>query len=602
MNNPSCLIDARELSFQLYDVLDVETLTRRAWFADHDRTTFDSALEMARKLAEERFRPHHRKSDLEEPRVVDGRVRLIPEIAAAINDFASSGLLAAHHGYAAGGMQLPWVVAQACYAHFHAANVATFAYCFLTIAAANLLDAFGSAEQKQRYMRPMLSGRFLGTMCLSEPQAGSSLADIRTRATPLGGSRYRITGSKMWISGGEHELSENIVHLVLARTDGAPPGVKGISLFLVTRRRLRPDGGPGELNDVVLGGLNHKMGYRGTINTALNFGERGDCIGELVGEPHRGLAYMFHMMNEARIVVGMSAAALGLAGFRVSLDYARQRPQGRLPQAKDPSAPPVMIIKHADVRRLLLEQKAYAEGALALGLYCARLLDEQKTVEETSARERAGALLDVLTPIMKAWSSEWCLRANSNAIQVLGGYGYTRDFPVEQYYRDNRLNPIHEGTNGIQAIDLLGRKASMNDGQAVRTVATTMRVDIEAANALSAVAAHAAQLDRALALLQDTTATVAAARARLGDALPLSNATSYLDLFGHVVIAWMWLRQATAAATRIQNGAPGLRDFYLGKLHTARFFFRHELPRVEHCAKLVAGLDDTCLTMQDTWF
>jgi butyryl-CoA dehydrogenase len=595
------LIDPRELAFQLYDVLDVEALTRRDIFAEHDRATFDAALETSRAIAEERFRPHHRISDVDEPRIVDGRVRLPPEVSDAVRAVAGAGLFAATHSSAHGGMQLPWTVAQACYAHFHACNVATFAYCFLTTAGANLLDTFGSAAQRERYMRPMLAGRFFGTMCLSEPQAGSSLADITTRATPLPDGRYRIRGSKMWISGGEHELADNIVHLVLAKIDGAPAGVKGISLFVVPRRRLDDAGEPDADNGVVLAGLNHKMGYRGTVNTVLQLGERGDCIGELVGEPHRGLAYMFHMMNEARVVVGMGAAALGLAGYRVSLEYARQRPQGRSADAKDPASPPVPIIRHADVRRLLLEQKAYAEGALALGLYCARLVDEQKTAPEESDRRRAGLLLDLLTPVMKAWSSDWCLRANSNAIQVLGGYGYTRDFPVEQFYRDNRLNPIHEGTNGIQAIDLLGRKAAMNGGEAVRVLATAMRADMHAASDIASAAELALQLERALVLLEDTTATTQAARTRVGDARVLGNASAYLDLVGHVVIAWMWLRQAVAASRLIRSDSDA-KDFRAGKLQAARFFFRHELPRIEHWARLVSGFDDTALAMRDEWF
>ena len=600
------LIDTRELAYQIYDVLDVESLTRRPAFSEHARETFDAALEASRRLAEEKFRPHYRTSDLDEPRLVDGQVRLPPEVGAAVAAFSRSGLMAAGSPLEMGGMQLPWTVAQACYAHFHAANVATFAYCFLTIAAANLMSVFATAAQQRQYMEPLLAGRYLGTMCLSEPQAGSSLGDIRTRASPRADGQYRINGAKMWISGGEHELSENIIHMVLARIEGAPAGVKGISLFIVPRWRIDSEAGsPGAngagdrvANGVKLAGLNHKMGYRGTVNTVLNFGEPGECIGELIGEPNRGLACMFHMMNEARVVVGMGAVALGLAGYRASLEYARQRPQGRPAQNKNPASPPVMIIEHADVRRLLLEQKAYAEGALALGLYCARLVDEQKTAPELAERERAGRLLDILTPVMKAWSSDWCLRANWNAIQVLGGAGYTRDFPVEQYYRDNRLNPIHEGTNGIQAIDLLGRKVSMQGGAAFAELAGAMRAEARTASRGPAVAGLAAQLEAAIVLLEKTTGAL------IGMTGPAAtgNASTYMDLVGHIVIAWMWLRQAVASSRLIEACGPEMRAFHEGKLHAAKYFFRWELPVVEHKAALLLAGDVSGISMRDEWY
>ncbi len=339
---------------------------------------------------------------------------------------------------------------------FQAANVGTSGYPFLTMANANLLLAHGSPEQIETWVGPMLEGRYFGTMCLSEPGAGSSLADVTTRAEPQPDGTYRLFGNKMWISAGEHELSENIVHLVLARVAGAPDGVKGLSLFIVPK--VLPDG---TRNDVTLAGLNHKMGFRGTTNTLLNFGEKGGAVGDLVGEEGRGLAAMFHMMNEARIGVGLGAMALGYTGYLKSLQYAKERLQGRAPGA---AGTPVPIAEHADVKRMLLAQKSYVEGALALLLYCSRLVDEEKTAETADERDAAHLLLDVLTPIAKSWPSQWCLAANDLAIQVHGGYGYTRDYDVEQHYRDNRLNPIHEGTHGIQGQDLLGRKVVMQGG------------------------------------------------------------------------------------------------------------------------------------------
>jgi butyryl-CoA dehydrogenase len=442
-------------------------------------------------------------------------------------------------------------------------------------------------------------------MCLSETQAGSSLADVATRAEPDGdspfGPRFRLFGSKMWISAGEHEVTENIVHLVLARMPGAPAGVKGISLFIVPRRLIDAGGASGERNDVVLAGLNHKMGYRGTVNTLLNFGEgryrpegRPGAIGYLVGEPHRGLACMFHMMNEARIGVGLGAVALGYAGYLESLDYARNRPQGRPLASKDPATPQVPIIEHADVRRMLLAQKAYVEGGLALALYCARLVDEENTAEGDAERAEAHLLLEILTPIAKSWPSQWCLAANDLAIQVLGGYGYTRDYPVEQLYRDNRLNPIHEGTHGIQALDLLGRKVSMQGGRALELLGRRVAATIDAARATgdTDLGAWAETLAGALARVGQTTSRLYAAR---DPERFLANASAYLEAFGHVVTAWLWLAQALVA-----HGKAG--EFYDGKRQACRYFFRWELPRTGPQFDLLDSLDETTLAMRDAWF
>ena len=474
------ILSRRDLAFLLYEWLNVEALTQRARYSEHSRETFDAALDTAERIATELFAPHARKSDLNEPQFDGERVTLIPEIRQALDAFVAAGLMAAEHDEAFGGMQLPLTVAKAVFAYFKGANVATSGYALLTVGNANLLLAHGSPALVDAFVRPELAGRFFGTMCLSEPQAGSSLSDITTRAeferdSPLG-PQYRLTGNKMWISAGEHELSDNIVHLVLAKVPGADgklvPGTRGISLFAVPKRLVAVAGSGaeshvtlGERNDVALAGLNHKMGYRGTTNCLLNFGEgkfrpegRSGAIGYLVGEPGRGLAAMFHLMNEARVSVGLGAAMLGYTAYLHALEYARGRPQGRPigPEGKDPAQPQVPIIRHADVKRMLLAQKSYAEGALALNLYCARLLDEERTAETAADREEATLLLEILTPIAKSWPSQWCLEGNALAIQVHGGYGYTRDYMVEQFYRDNRLNAIHEGTHGIQALDLLG--------------------------------------------------------------------------------------------------------------------------------------------------
>ena len=600
----SKLLNRRDLDFILYELLDVEALTRRPRFAEHSRETFDAALETAATIAEEKFAPHNRKADLNEPRFEGGRVHIIPEVKPALDAFSQAGFIAATQDAELGGMQLPVTVAQACFAWFNAANVSTAAYPFLTIANANLIRAFGTPAQKARYLPALLTGRFFGTMCLSEPQAGSSLSDIRTTAILQPDGSYRLTGNKMWISAGEHELSENIVHLVLARIKDAPPGVKGISLFIVPKFRVNDDGSLGSRNDVALAGLNHKMGFRGTTNCVLNFGEQGGAWAELIGEPHKGLACMFRMMNEARIGVGLGATVLGYTGYLHALAYARERPQGRLPGAKDPNAPQVRIIEHADVRRMLLAQKAYAEGALALCLYCARLVDDANTADEPRVRKEAKLLLEMLTPIAKAWPSQYCLEANSLAIQVHGGYGYTREYPVEQFYRDNRLNPIHEGTNGIQALDILGRKAGMQDGAAVQLLAREISMTAREAVACDSeeLRASGTTLNEALDRMIQVTRNLLCVSGRGEADLALANASVYLDLVGHTVVAWIWLRQALVAVKKVGTAQEADRDFYQGKLQACAFFFRWELAKTRQWAELLDRLDSTCLDMQDGWF
>jgi alkylation response protein AidB-like acyl-CoA dehydrogenase len=598
------LINRRDLAFVLYELLDTESLAARPRFADHSRATFDAALDTAHRIAAEHFAPHNRKADLNEPTFDGERVHIIPEVRQALRVFCEAGLMAAGRDYEQGGMQLPVTLVQACMALFNAANVSTAAYPFLTIANANLLERFGAPEQKANYLPHLLSGRFFGTMCLSEPQAGSSLSDIRTRAQPQPGGSYLLTGNKMWISGGEHDLAENIVHLVLARIPGSPAGVKGISLFLVPKYLVNDDGRLGVRNDVALAGLNHKMGYRGTTNCVLNFGERGGAVGYLVGEPHKGLACMFHMMNEARIGVGLGAVMLGYSGYLHALAYARERVQGRPPAAKDPNAPPVRIIEHADVRRMLLAQKAYVEGGLALCLYAARLVDEQLTGQSERARSEAHLLLEILTPIVKSWPSQWCLEANSLAIQVHGGYGYSREYPVEQLYRDNRLNPIHEGTHGIQALDLLGRKAGMLDAAALQLLMREIQISVRAARKCDSpeLQQFAEQLNGAVDSLMETTRKLLCAGANGEAELSLANASVYLEMAGHMVVAWIWLKQALVAVARLPEAGGADRDFYQGKLQACAYFFRWELPKTGHQNELLNNLDRTCFEMQDGWF
>jgi alkylation response protein AidB-like acyl-CoA dehydrogenase len=602
----SKILSRRDLDFLLYEWLDAEALTQRPRYADHSRDTFNAALDTCEQIATDLFAPHNKKNDQQEPTFDGETVHIIPEVKAALKVFCDSGLMAAAQDYELGGMQLPILVEKAGLAYFKGANIGSSAYPFLTIGNANTLLKCGTQQQIDTFVKPMLAGRFFGTMCLSEPQAGSSLSDITTRAERQEDGTYRLKGNKMWISGGEHELSENIVHLVLAKIPDADgkliPGVKGISLFIVPKKLVNADGTLGERNDVVLAGLNHKMGYRGTTNCLLNFGEgkfkpqgKAGAIGYLVGEPHKGLSYMFHMMNEARIGVGLGAVTLGYTGYLHSLEYARERPQGRHPMAKDPTQPQIPIIQHTDIKRMLLAQKAYVEGGLALNLYCARLVDEERTSDSDDERRHATLLLDILTPIAKSWPSQWCLEANSLAIQIHGGYGYTREYNVEQFYRDNRLNPIHEGTHGIQGLDLLGRKVTMQNGAAFKALGMEVQKTIAKALAVPALANYAKALGAALQRIEAVTRTLYGA----GDMnKTLANASVYLEAFGHTAVAWIWLEQALRSVDKTGHDA----DFYNGKLQACAFFFKWELPKVQPQLDLLESIDTTTLDMQDNWF
>ena len=596
------LLSARNLAFELYEVLDAEALTRRERFAEHSRETFDAALSTARSIAEKYFAPHNRKGDEHEPRYENGEAVLIPEVKPAVDAFLEAGFLNANRDFEAGGMQLPTLLSQACFAHFQAANAGTTAYPFLTMGAANLIESFGSDEQKRLFLQPMIDGRFFGTMALTEPHAGSSLADIRSRAEPAADGSYRLRGNKIFISGGDHPLSENIVHMVLAKLPDAPPGVKGISLFIVPKFLVNADGSLGERNDVTLAGLFHKMGWRGTTSTALNFGDNGNCVGYLVGKPHQGLACMFQMMNEARIGVGMGAVMLGYAGYLYSLDYARQRPQGRLPDNKDPSTAAVPIIAHSDVKRMLLAQKAYVEGAFDLGLYSARLFDDSHTAETPEARQQAHELLDLLTPIVKSWPSEFCLKANELAIQILGGHGYTREYPVEQYYRDNRLNPIHEGTHGIQSLDLLGRKLAQNGGAGLKQLVRLIAGTCERAHQHPSLDNLRQPLEQLLNRLQGVTLGLLGDLATGKVNAALANSALYMKAFGHCVVGWRWLEQAIRAEQGLATASEADRDFYRGKLQAARFFLTWEVPPCHNDLALLEARDDTCLSMHEEWF
>ena len=588
----SRIVNRKDLDFLLYDVLNMEAVLQNERYSSYDRDSIYAMFDTAQQIAEDLFLPTAAEIDAFEPQFENGKAITHPSIKPALKAFAEAGLFALGIAEKDGGLQAPNMVQHAIDGMFYAANISAIGYALLTNAASRMLAEAGSDVQKAMYLPPLLEGRWFGTMCLSEPHVGSSLSDIRTKATPLGDNRYTISGTKMWISGGEQDISENIVHFVLAKIPGGPAGVKGISLFIVPKIRVDENGELTDHNNITLAGLNHKMGYKGTTNTLLNFGESGETIGWLIGEEHHGLAYMFQMMNDARVGVGLGAVMLGLAGYLHSLDYARERLQGRHPAQKDPQSPQVPIIEHADIKRLLLTQKAYVEGAQCFAFYCASLLDRVAIATNPDEKQAVSLLLDLITPIAKSWPSEFCLEANKHAIQVLGGAGYTKDHPVERHYRDNRLNPIHEGAHGIHGIDILGRKVRMKDGAAMKVLKTEIDATLAQAADFESLHAECEALKDAVDTLNSATQSILN-----HDNLDhqLANATLYLDAFGHVLIAWMWLKQGVEIS---RPDSPHTNTpFARGKLQAMRFFFRYELPKAYHQLNIAKSMDMTCADM-----
>jgi alkylation response protein AidB-like acyl-CoA dehydrogenase len=599
---PAPIVSRRDIEFFLYEMFDIESLTTRERYQDHDRESFDAAIDIAQAIAEKYYLPIQSKVDRNEPTFDGNKVHIIPEIKVGLDAVIAAGLTAPTTDYEMGGMQLPQIAASGAFAYLSAAASTSLGYLSLTHANCNLIEAYGSPEQIEKWVTPQREGRFFGTMAMTEPGAGSGLGDLTTSATKEEDGTYRVKGNKIWISGGDHDLSENIVHLVLARVKGAPKGVKGISLFIVPKFLVNDDGKVGEQNEVALAGLFHKMGGRGHTSTALSFGEQDGAVAYLVGEENKGLMYMFHMMNEARILVGTGAALTALTGFQYSLDYAKGRPQGRLLSSKDPLAPPVNIIEHPDVRRMLLTQKAYSEGAYALCLYGHQLADDEKTAPTESEKKHASTILNFLTPIIKSWPSEWGPKSNDLAIQVLGGHGYVNEHPVEMFYRDNRLNPIHEGTTGIQSLDLLCRKVPMNDFKGYQAFLTEMYDTVDCAQSHEKLQLYAQQLKDTLDNLKAVTTAVLDASKTQNIDMVFSNSVSYLNMFGHITIAWLWLRQAEVA-TKALDKTPHSDDekFYNGKIQAMKYFFNSELPLTYHWGNLVKNIDSASFDTHPDW-
>ena len=603
----------RDLRFHLYEVIKAENLTRLPHFADHDRQSFDMVLETAGQIGETLLRPLLTVMDRDEPQLVNGKIRVHPQMRAIIKRFGDDGWINAPFTYDEGGQQLPATIMNAATFIFGAANYSASVFPFLTSGAANLLRSFGSPELVAMFTPKMYSGEWQGTMALTEPDAGSSLSDIITSAeapnpaqagqAPLG--EYRIRGQKIYISAGDHDACDNVVHLMLAKIKGGPTGAKGISLFAVPQKRLDASGTLVD-NDVQTAGVYHKMGYKGAPIAHLMVGSVDGAVGYLVGEPHQGLRYMFQMMNEARVGVGMNAVSIGTAAYYASLQYARERPQGRLVGAKTAGSPQVPIIHHADVRRMLLFQKAVLEGSLGLLLQCSYYADVAHAGEGEAA-QHAALLLDLLTPVAKSYPSEMGCLTTSAAVQILGGAGYTTDFPVEQFYREARIHPIHEGTTGIHGLDLLGRKVTQYGGKSVQLLMVEMQQAIREAQATNTpepggapLTYLASQLDEAISQLTKTTTYLLGLGAN--PAVMLADATLYLELFGIVTIAWQWLRQATVAQTALSTAQGDDAAFYQGKLMAARYFYEYELVKTHSLAQRLQSKDKVTLEMQGEWF
>jgi butyryl-CoA dehydrogenase len=597
MANP--LLSDRDVEFLLFELFDAEALCGLPHFADHSRETFELYLASAKKLAREVLFPAYRPFDEAPPVLEQGRVKVHPLLSEVLPRMIELGIIAATRPVEVGGQQLPVLVACMANAYLMAANAGAYGFIGLTSGAGRLIESFGSEALKREYMDPMYEGRWTGTMALTEPQAGSSLSDVQTHATPTDDGYYLIRGSKIFISGGDQDVTENIVHLLLARIDGAPPGIKGVSLFAVPR--LRREGEELVPNDVAVTGVIHKIGWRGLPSLALDYGENGDCRGWLVGEPHQGIRYMFQMMNEARLMVGVNGAATSSAAYHEALAYAADRPQGRRLGEKDPTQPQVPIIEHADVRRMLLRQKAIVEGGLSLLAECARLSDLSEHTTDDAERKRAGLLLDLLTPIAKTFPAERGFEANALAVQIHGGYGYSSEYLPESWLRDQKLNSIHEGTTGIQSLDLLGRKVMGHGGQSLFALRDELVATVADARAAGVDDEWCGRLEGALAALGSVTEHLGGLGMQGDVAGMLLHSADYMDLFSTVVIGWQWLKQAAVAKPGLDAGR-ATPAFYEGKLCAAQYWINTELPRAGYLAALCRSGEDSYARIKPEWF
>ena len=595
-SNP--LLSDRDVAFVLFEVLDAEALCANSYFAEHSRETFELFLDNARRLAREHFFPAYRPMDEQPPRLVDGAVILHPRAKELYARLVELGMLNASRPESVGGAQLPNTVGVLASMYLMAANLHVFGFAMLTTGAAHLLESFGDQWCKTELMQRMYAGQWTGTMALTEPHAGSSLGDVTTKATPTDAGHYLIKGSKIFISGGDHDLTDNVVNMTLARIEGAPSGTRGISLFAVPKRRL--EGTDLVDNDLHTAQMIHKIGWRGLPSLALSYGEDDDCHGWLVGEPNKGLGYMFQMRNGARIFVGAHGVATASVAYHESIAYALERTQGRPIGDKSRTGAQVPIVEHADVRRMLLRQKAIVEGGMCLIATTARYLDLSEASDRPEERERADAIVGLLTPVAKSFPAERGFESNTLAVQIHGGYGYTIEFLPESWLRDQKLNSIHEGPTGIQGLDLLGRKVVGAGGHHLRALVGDVRTGIERARQAGVQAAWCDALGAATETIVEVTMTLAG-KGMAGDSdAMMAHSADYLDMFSTWVVAWMWIEQA-AAAERGLRGAPA-DAFYSGKLCAAQYWFATEVPRIAVLAALCVSGEDSYQRMQPDWF
>ncbi|MFZ5917999.1 MAG: acyl-CoA dehydrogenase [Chloroflexota bacterium] len=595
-------VSKRNLEFLLYEVFDALSLTGREYYRQHDREMFDMILGTALEMAQDLFYPILGEMDRQPPQLIDGQVRVHPAVRDIMKKFGEGGWIGAIYDEQVGGSQLPLMIDNACNFVFAAANYSACVYPGLSKGAAGLILSFGSQELIETYVPQLLSGEWQGTMALTEPQAGSSLTDITTTAEPTGDGYYLLRGRKMFISAADHDGVDNVVHLMLAKIPGGPPGVKGISLFVVPQNRVESDGRL-RPNDVSTTEIYHKLGYRGAPIVALSLGEAGDCRGYLVGQAHQGLRYMFQMMNEARLGVGMGATAIASAAYYAALEYTQERPQGRRLGEKDPAQPQVPIIEHADIKRMLLFQRAVVEGSLSLLTQCSRYADLARVLPPGEEKEKSELLLDILTPVAKSYPSEMGILAVSASLQCFGGYGYCEDFPVEQYYRDMRIHPIHEGTTGIHGLDLLGRKVTLHGGREFALYQAELAATIAAARDVADLSAYADRLDAALAELKRVTEHLLGLARTAGPERFLADATVYLEMFGLVTIAWQWLVQGLAARRGLDGDCSAVdANFYRGKLAVLRYFYGYELPKTLGLAAVLTQADGLTVGLDNDLF
>jgi butyryl-CoA dehydrogenase len=596
-------VSGRNLKFLLYEVFGAESLTRYDYYREHNRKTFDMVINEALKLSKNLLYPVFTGMDRNPPELADGKVKVHPSVKTIMNEFGMGGWIAGRMPYEQDGNQLPHLIANACDFIFAAANYSAGVYPGLSAGAAHLIESFGSRELFNIYALHILAGKWQGTMALTEPEAGSSLADITTAAEPTANGCYLIRGQKIFISAGDHDGVENIVHLMLVRIKDAPPGIKGISLFVVPKNRIDENG---QLisNDVITSGIYHKLGYRGCPIVQLAIGDKNNCRGWLVGEPHNGLRYMLQMMNQARIGVGIGAVSIATAAYYASLDYAKTRRQGRSIAKKDPNLPQIPIIEHADVKRMLLFQKAVVEGSLSLIMQCSEYVDMIKVLPDDK-KEKYQLLLEILTPVAKSYPSEMGIESISQGLQCFGGSGYCDDYPLEQYYRDARIHPIHEGTTGIHGITLLGRNVTMKDGRAFRLFLEEVQESIHAAEAINELKPYARELEDALEKLQEVTSHLLNIEKEGNREIFLADATLYLELFGIITITWQWLLQSISVQKALKNKdalSEADANFYQGKMYAFRYFFCYELPMIEGLAKLLLNTDGLTVEMKADYF